>query len=86
MNAIFNQRVDTQLEFIKYLDFPYFPEPGTCSLETLEAWYDLFDDYVDAGFLGIELCNKETFLKEVAEYIREDLGAEPEPCRFFCGR
>ena len=76
MDALFQQRVDEFLEYIKIAAFPYIPEPETCSDETLGAWFDLRDEWYQIQTTEIELCNKEPFLLEVADFIRNDL--EPQ--------
>ena len=76
MDALFQQRVDEFLEYIKYAYFPSIPEPETCSDETLSAWFALRDDWYAIQQTEIDLCNKEPFLLEVADFIRNDL--EPQ--------
>ena len=71
MDALFNQRVEEQLEFIKTASFAYYPVPETCSDKTQEAWFDLTNEYFDIVNTEIDICNKSTFLKDVADYLRE---------------
>ena len=73
MDALFYQRVDSDLEYQAVLDLPLFKFPETCSAETQYAWRHSMEEYTSETFARVTLLNQERMLTDVCNWISQEL-------------